>query len=278
MRTEKGNKKICVAILSVFLAVVLLLGVMQLGVFYQTASSSHWKPNYEKIDILPLLEKTERTEEDYEVLYKQTGLTKLAIDDFLANGDKMRVQVVQNKYFEEYKTVTTSFAPFTFVEEIDGNAVLAPLQDGDIILTYSVFTSFFRYGHCALVVDAKNEILVECVSIGEDSEEASTYLFTNYTNFLVFRPKMCEETRKEVAIYARNMLVGLPYNFTTGVLSEKFKDAPTVSQCAHLVWYAYKRFGLDLDANGGAIVTPHDLAKSPNLELVQSFGIKPDTL
>ena len=278
MRTERMSKKIWNAILAVFLAVIILLGVMQLGVVCQSSSGSHWKPNYKKIEIFPLLEKTERTKEDYEVLYKQTGLTKLAIDGFLSKGEKKKIQVIQNRYFEDYEVISNSFAPFTYTEEIDGSGILASLEEGDILITLSVYTSFFRYGHCALVVDAENETVVECVSIGENSEETSADFFTNYANFLVFRPKMSKETRKEVAVYARNNLIDLPYDLTTGVLSPKFKETPIVSQCAHLVWYAYKRFGLDLDANGGAIVLPYDLAKSPNLELVQSFGINPDTL
>ncbi len=272
------NKKTWLVFLSILLSVVVLFGVMQVGVVYQLSSGSHWKPDYEKIDILPLLTKTGRTEEEYAVLYEQTGLTKLAIDDLLTAGERARVQAIQNRYFEEYEVESSSFAPFTYVEEIIGNAILAPLQEGDILVSFSVFTSFFRYGHCALVVDAENETVVECVSIGEDSEEASAYFFANYTNFLVFRPKMSREARKEVAAYAKNELVGLPYDLTTGVLSGKFKETPTVSQCAHLVWYAYKKFGLDLDATGGMIVTPLDLAKSPHLELVQSFGINPNTL
>ena len=45
-----------------------------------------------------------------------------------------------------------------------------------------------------------------------------------------------------------------------------------------LVWYAYQKFGLDLDGNGGALVLPFDLANSSQMELVQVFGFDPDRL
>lgn len=40
----------------------------------------------------------------------------------------------------------------------------------------------------------------------------------------------------------------------------------------HLVWYAYKQFGLDLDADGSWLVTPRDIAKSDKLVVIEAFG------
>ena len=41
------------------------------------------------------------------------------------------------------------------------------------------------------------------------------------------------------------------------------------------MWYAYNAFGVDLDSNGGLVVTPRNIANSPLVEVVQVFGIDP---
>ena len=44
------------------------------------------------------------------------------------------------------------------------------------------------------------------------------------------------------------------------------------------VWYAYKKFGIDLDSTGGAVVKPRDIANSNQGEVVQAFGFDLDKL
>jgi uncharacterized protein YycO len=74
-------------------------------------------------------------------------------------------------------------------------------------------------------------------------------------------------------------MIGIPYRLTTGILYKKYdENGLRYSQCAHFVWYAYKKFGIDLDSNGGAIVKPQDMALSPQVELVQAFGFDFDKL
>ena len=79
--------------------------------------------------------------------------------------------------------------------------------------------------------------------------------------------------------FAYNNLLGIPYRLATGILSKKYNpDKLKGTQCAHLVWYAYKKFGVDLDSNGGAIVKPQDMALSDKVEVVQAFGFYLDKL
>ena len=255
-----------------------ILGFVQLGVVVQTNTAVHWRPDYEKIDIMPLLEKAERTEEDYAALYAQTGLTKIGIDDLLAINGISRILDIQERYFKEYAVETKGFAPFTCEQEIDGTAAFAVLQNGDIFVSNSAFTSWFRYGHAALIVEAETNLALDSVSIGKDSAFCSVLTYNDYANFLLLRPKLDESVREEVAAYAKESLVGVPYRLTTGIFSAKFEETLLGSHCGHLVWYAYKKFGLDLDSTGGLIVTPQDLANSPQLELVQTFGFDPATL
>ena len=74
-----------------------------------------------------------------------------------------------------------------------------------------------------------------------------------------------------VVRFAVDQLQGIEYDITVGVFQDKNKIDK--SQCAHLVWYAYQQFGIDLDYNGGRIVTPKELALSPLTGVVQVFGI-----
>ena len=61
-----------------------------------------------------------------------------------------------------------------------------------------------------------------------------------------------------------------------GILSFQYnEDSFTRTQCAHLVWYAYRHFGVDLDSNGGLVVTPPEMANSPYVEVVQIYGFDP---
>lgn len=39
---------------------------------------------------------------------------------------------------------------------------------------------------------------------------------------------------------------------------------------------AYRAAGIDLDSNGGWLVTPKDIAYSEELELVQAYGFDPE--
>ena len=73
-------------------------------------------------------------------------------------------------------------------------------------------------------------------------------------------------------------MLGVPYRLTTGVFSKKSPRNLKTSQCAHFVWYAYKKFGIDLDSNGGKVVKPQDIALSDKVELVQAYGFNLDTL
>ena len=73
-------------------------------------------------------------------------------------------------------------------------------------------------------------------------------------------------------------MLGIPYRLTTGILSKKYKKTLTQSQCAHFVWYAYKKFGIDLDSNGGGLVKPQDIALSDKVDVVQVYGFDLDKL
>ena len=150
------------------------------------------------------------------------------------------------------------------------------MDDGDIIVSATTHVSGFRLGHAALIIDGKNERMAEAFGPGSKSEITSVHSFTNLADFMILRPKFDKEFREQVAAYAKDNMIGADYNFSIGILSKKYNEEKfTRTQCAHLVWYAYRHFGVDLDSNGGLVVTPPEIANSPYVEVVQIIGFDP---
>ena len=127
-------------------------------------------------------------------------------------------------------------------------------------------------------------LTLESTSIGEPSSVShGLQWFRKSTNFLVLRLKdKTEEERAEIAARAEEELTGLEYNVFVGFFMPKDQCAngrkPTSTHCAHLVWQAFLNAGYDLDPTGGPLVTPQDIANSPLVEVVQTYGFDPDTL
>ena len=68
-------------------------------------------------------------------------------------------------------------------------------------------------------------------------------------------------------------MIDIEYSLLAGVFDGRDTNEPLkTTQCAHLVWYAYMKFGIDIDSNGGAKTTPRDILKSEELEVVQVYG------
>lgn len=273
------RKKAIVILLSIVIFIGSVLGFLQIGAIYAEKTWEHWLPDYEQVDILPVLEKTEKTDEDYQTLYYQTGLTKLGIDDLLAQGDVSRILEIQDALFYDFDIITDHFNPFTYSEYIDGVAPIGVLRDGDILVTSTTRVSWLRYGHAALVVDGEQRLIAEAMSPGTKSTlNSADRSFSDLANYIVLRPKVDETTKTKIAEYAKTELLGVPYRFTIGLFSKKFRKNIKGTQCAHLVWYAYKKFGVDLDVNGGWLVKPRDMARSEQVEVVQAFGFDLDEL
>lgn len=234
-----------------------------------------WRPDYEEKDISAILEKSELDEHDYTVLYSQTGLTKIGIDRALEKGTtgKLHILEIQKDFFKEHKVINEFFAPFVCQDKIDGRVSYIYLEDGDIVVTSSTHISGWRAGHAGLVTDAQNGRILQASAIGETSSFGSMKDFHDRVNFIILSPRTDEATKSQVVKFAEENLVGKIYDPTVGVFSKKNTSART--QCAHLVWYAYNKFGTDLDATGGPVVTPHDLLISPYVDIVQVFGINP---
>lgn len=282
MQRKEWNKKIKVwqiIVCGILVFVLATLGVLQIGVAYTEKNWEHWYPDYEKIDLSPILEKQTLEEADYDTIYRQTGLTKLAVDDMRDENGVAQILRIQEFLFQPHKVKIIHFNPFTYAEEIDGFAEFAYFRDGDIIVTATTRVSWWRYGHAAMVVDGANGLIIESLEPGSKSRINSVDDFSYLANFMILRPKVAEPLKAQIVDYAKKEMIGIPYRLTTGIFFKKYdENGLRYSQCAHFVWYAYKKFGIDLDFNGGAIVKPQDIALSPHVELVQAFGFNFDKL
>lgn len=280
-KPRRWRKRLLIGFCCFVVFVVGVLGVLQLGAVYTDKTWKHWSPDYEKTDITALLEKETLSDEDYDTLYYQTGLTRLAVDDMRGTlSGRRKILDIQEAFFKDYTVYDNKFTIFTYMEEVEEYVPLAHLRDGDIIVTATTRVSWWRYGHAALVVDGDRKLLVESFSPGTESTYSYAEDYFSYlADFIVLRPRIDAEVKAQVVEYAQEELVDLPYRFTVGIFSKKYTEGKLKgTQCAHLVWHAYKRFGYDLDSNGGGIVKPRDIARSEYVEVVQTFGFDPDKL
>lgn len=119
------------------------------------------------------------------------------------------------------------------------------------------------------MVDAEKGITLEAFGVGTKSEYSKLREWRRYPHVLVLRLNAPQEVRLEVAKYAGEHLVGIPYMLSPGVVDDKDMDGEYWgTQCAHLVWAAFAACGYDIDGDGGWLVTPADFVASGLLRIV----------
>lgn len=244
-------------------------------------------PSYPSVDLSGTLSKPVLSEEDYQLLFTQTGLGKPAVDDLLALGDAGKAQILdaQAAFLSHPGEAPCSPLGITtrehrFLDE-DGYlrymVPLAPLKNGDIVVTLSTHTAGWSHGHAGLVVDAENGVTLESVVLGSLSSQMNVNHWRSYSTLAVLRPKADDETRQKVVQLALDKLDNIPYSLVSGAFGDKFQplDGAHSAHCGYLPWYAWMAVGVDLDSDGGRIAAPEDLLHSPNVEVVQIFGFDP---
>lgn len=246
-----------------------------------------FKPEYPRQDLTAALDQDTRSEKDYELLYAQTGLSPTAIEDLLALGEDGKAQILETQrvFFEPPGGAPCWDLGITTREhrfrDENGNvlygAPLAPLQEGDILVSFSTHTAGWKHGHAGLVIDPEKRISLESVVLGSNSAQMYFDHWRNYSTLLVLRPRSDDETRRQVVEFALEKLDNIPYSLICGIFGDKFQpvDSDHTAHCSYLPWYAWAACGLDLDGDGGKIVTPYDLAISDKVEVIQIYGIDP---
>lgn len=247
----------------------------------------HVSPAYDKMDLTQILAQDTLSEADYGQLYRQAGLGPPAVRDLLLLPDgKEKILQFQADFFRDTPITCKQISLTAYQESLtdeNGNTAygfaLAPLRDGDILLTRSMHSFGWRHGHAALITDAAAGQTLEAISLGVDSAYQSANGWRDWPTFILLRPKEAyKEKAAQAVAFANEQLAGIPYNLVAGIFTSKLQEEPGGTQCAHLVWAAYQSAGLDLDSDGGKIVTVKDLANSEYLDVVQIYGVDPEDI
>lgn len=296
-------------------AILLLGAVAALFLYtwtYECERQAHVGPDYLRKDLTEALQIIERTAQAVngqadagrgmreaaagQLIFQQTGLSPWTAFLLISQGRAEAVLAAQEKFFRE---ASVSCEPNTIISreerlvDSEGNMTkgmpIWGVEDGDILITFCSHTFGWRNGHAAIVIDAEKRLTLEAQVMGSPSQILPLDRWEYYPSFAVLRIRDVDaDTRRAIAAYAAESLADIPYRLTAGLgdmgrksLKQELPETgeslqPSGTQCAHLVWYAYERFGFNLDSDGGRIVTPRDLYDSPLLETIQIYGLDRD--
>lgn len=262
-----------------------LLGITAVVFFVCTwcataEKQAHISPSYSKVDITSLLQQEQLAGTDYELLFLQTGLSKSVIDFLRQRGRGGEILDIQNYFFQE-PVIVCSANTIISREERSTQVCIPYVEEGDILITFNSHVLGWRNGHAAIVVDGATRSTLEARVLGMDSKVMSMEHWEKYPSFAVLRLKdATKEERSRIAEYAEKNLAGIPYHLTAGwgdAYTEAGECKVEGTHCSHLVWWAYKCCGYDLDSDGGLVVTPRDIFGSQLLEVVQVHGMDATT-
>ena len=239
-------------------------------------SQKRYKPTDSKIDLTEILNKDILNDNDYDILLKQTGLTKIGIDR-LHKLDNDRIMQIQDDYYSNYEIKPSYIGLSRCSCEYERPIKHVTLEEGDILITDSSHLSFYHFGHAELYIGDGYTLSIDGSGLYSKLNSADNFFIKG--NFMVLRLKGIDnELKSELVSYAKENLLGLKYRLLTGILTRKNPSKLKYTQCSHIIYYLYNKFGYNLDSDKGLIVTPRDLARSNLLEAVQVYGFNPYTL
>ena len=245
----------------------------------------HFTPKYEKIDLLPLLEKEMLSDEDYKTLFYHTGLGSRANDELRLQEDfAAQIIAFQENFFggasvQCHRAGITTWMEYAVDEDGRNTAgfPLAPYEEGYVLAMFSSHSFGWRHGHAGLITGA-NRVL-EAPILGVPAGEYRLNTWREYPTFVMLRLKNASgEELEAIADAALKNLEGVDYSPLAGIIKKYSGRRPPTTQCAHLVWHAFYTAGYDIDSTGGNIVTVWDIVDSDLFEVVQIYGLDPDRL
>lgn len=249
----------------------------------------YFRPDYDKKDITGILKKEILSDDDYKELFYQTGLGKTAVDEILKKElGKEKILEFQNNFFTEYNISREKSAVIVNHESLvdeSGKKIygfdLAPYENGYVLVTKATHSLGWRHGHAGIITDADNQETLEAVLLGHDSMLQNINKWRIFPSFMMLKLKdVSQEVLDEIAQFAKNNLLDIPYGLSVGLTSKKNPEPSNIktTQCAHIVWYPFMQFGYDIDSDGTWLVTPKDIANSNLFEIVQIYGVNPDEI
>lgn len=264
----KNRKRKCIYIILILVLIVVRHIIC--------INNGYYTPEYPYKNISYLLSKETISDDEYSEIFKYTGVAPVAAKSMMENNNSDTLKTLNKLYFTEFDyDKNYIFFPVTFEESSTQIVPLVPLKKGDVLITFNTATLDWRHGHTAIVIDDGDTIL-EHMSIGHTSCLTPARRWSSYPGFAVLRHKN-QQISESAAEYAMNNLVDINYSIFSGIIDKdkSNNDRISASHCSHIVWQAFKAAGSDIDYNGGQIVTPNDIFKSREFDIVQIFGIKP---
>lgn len=259
-----------------------LILIALIGLFFLQISFSHplsYVPSYPEVAIHSFVNTFQIPDEAYPLLYLQTGLGYAAINKLVCQNETDLLYTLQSHLYETDKIIHSkklcAITNEDYMTHTKGEIIRHPyfvdLQDGDILISLSTHTLGYRHGHAALVIDAANNLTLESITIGIPSKYQHLDKWLEFPTVIQLRLKDTEKI-PEIVAFSKSHLMNLPYNLLT---RQDASSIPSTTYCSHLVWTAFARYGIDLNANGGWFVLPMDLLNSDSLEIIQVLGIDP---
>lgn len=267
----------------------------------EAVKTAHMIPDTPKISIENIVKQNNLSNQEVQIVSEQTGVNATAVEILLEQKQGQKLLELQEAYYKPISIATVRTTPLTVCEYVvdkKGNFTkgtsIVNLQDGDILITKNSRFLGWRNGHAGLVVDAEKGLVLEAVMLGTNTKLCSVKGWEKYASFLVLRLKDEYQSAYEiekVVSFAEQNLLDIPYQLHAGLwdkitgfferghtnmqekqVSEIAEAALSGTHCAHVIWYAYQQMGIDLDSDGGLLVTPYDIQNSPYLEIIQSYG------
>lgn len=280
------RKNPIIRVISIILSVVILVNVVGIALNAFTELSAYKNAvivNAEEWRLLSakMARGETLTENEYYTVFTQTGLGKSVVENLIRTGNIATIEYYHNYYImkKDVECVREDFlAHHEYIVDAEGNILENPrfvdVQNGDILITLSMHSYGWRHGHCAIVTDASKGTIAQAVMVGKPTGYGNLTEWKRFPLVAVLRAKnLSAEQRAEVARFVEAHLMGIEYSLFAGVFGGRDMDTiPKSTQCAHFIWYAYKKFGVDIDSNGGTKTTPQDILKSENLEVIQVYG------
>lgn len=241
-------------------------------------------PSYAKVELSPVVAKTNLSRADYSLLLSQTGLGRADIDRIWATEPDIKavLDAYQGRFFSAPAVVCASIAGFSRAESVVEQKDFYQIYDleaGDVLLTKSTHTLCYRHGHSSLYLG--NNKLLEATVIGSPVTTTEAWAWGGYPTGIQLRISakaaaavgMTQAQLGEaVAAYAQEELLGDNYSLLTGAFG--VGPATNDTQCADLIYRAFLHFGVTVSTRTFP-VTPSSLLKSGMFEVVQVWGMDP---
>lgn len=299
-------------IVSVVIVVFLMSVLIFYSWTNEAVKTAHIMPSVPRVNIDNLVRQNDLSNQELQIVSEQTGVDVATIELLLEQEQGQKLLELQEAYYAPVSMASIRTTPLTICEyvideksEFVQGTSIVNLQDGDIVITKNSRFLGWRNGHAGLVVDAEQGLVLEAVMLGTDTKLCSVRGWEKYPSFLVLRLK--EEFQntyeiEKVVSFAEQNLLNIPYQLHAGIwgritglfekeysgeekeqksqsrntqddeLTQIAEGALSGTHCAHVIWYAYQQIGIDLDSDGGLLVTPYDIQNSPYLKIIQSYG------